>query len=642
MQIQESTPTLRPFAIRKWIIAILASWTFVSALFVVLTVHLINQSTLAQAHTKATEAFNKDQSFRFWGTMHGGVYVPETETTPSNEHLTNVDEKNIVTPLGKQLTLMNPAYMMRQLNESFSELYGMQGHITSLNPIRPQNAPDEWEAKALSKFEKGVTEVFEIVSEDGTQYARFMRPMPVKEGCLKCHGYQGYKVGEIRGGVSVRLQMAPFVAAGNKLMVESGAIIFVLWLFGCTLSLLGGKVLARNLRQQEAMALSLEKARNAAESANRAKSVFLANMSHEIRTPLNGIMGMLQLCKTAPMTEEQQEYVDAATGSSERLTMLLSDILDISMAETGVMELRAAPFSLPAVIKETDKLFRAAAQQSGLQLKAEVDSDCPTLIGDAVRLQQVLTNLVGNAIKFTRQGHVSISAQLLTPLNQDQSRVLFTVSDTGYGIPDEQLDRLFQPFSQMDEGHSRNFQGAGLGLSICARLVHLMGTEMAISSDEEQGTTIAFSITFDHAEPSAVPANIQTEIPSLPNFELDVLLAEDDRVSAIAAERMMSKMGCSVTTVGNGRLALDALKRQAYDLIVMDIQMPEMDGLAATRGIREGHAGKAVKDIPIIALTAHAMEEDINRALEAGMSQGLTKPISMDRLIATLGRYAGD
>ena len=628
------------FSVRKWTIVSLVCWTLVCTIFALYSFMLIEESTLAQVHTKAREAFNKDQSFRYWATEHGGVYVPRTQKTPSNPYLTNVEERDITTPKGRPLTLMNPAYMVRQLNESFSSLYGMQGHITSLKPLRPQNGPDDWEEKALMAFENGTEEVYEVVEEEGHEYARLIRPMPVMQGCLKCHEHQGYKLGDVRGGVSVRVPLTPFMPARNSLILQSGILFTLLWLAGGGLTIFGAFLLANNLRERESMTKTLHKAKAAAEAANSAKTVFLANMSHEIRTPLNGIVGMLQLFHSTPLSNEQTEYADAAMESSERLTDLLSDILDLSMAETGVMELRREPLELTTVFGLTQKLFNATIRQSGLDLTFFINPDIPTgLQGDAVRLEQILTNVIGNSVKFTDKGCIRVEAHNLPSASPETCRILFSVADTGRGIADDKLTRLFEPFTQEDEGYNKSYQGAGLGLSICKRLVELMGGDMVVTSEVGEGTVVYFSAKFDIASTPQAQTSAPESDTGLPCLDLTILLAEDDRVSRLAAQRIMERGGCSVTSVENGVQALDALRKGHFDLVVMDIQMPEMDGMEATRAIRAGDAGSANTDIPVIALTAYAMDDDRKNFTRAGMNGYIAKPIDIQAMLAELSQY---
>lgn len=632
--------TQSDFPVKRGIVILITLWSVVAIIFAVNSYYLVGKSIDAQVHAKSVEAFNKDQSFRFWGTMHGGVYVPQTEETPPNPYLTNVKERDITTPGGQRLTLMNPAYMIRQLNENFSTLYGVKGHITSLKPLRPENGPDEWERQALLKLEQGSTEVYTITDLDGEKHARFMRPMHTTEGCLKCHAHQGYKVGDVRGGVSIAIPMGRFIEDGNQHMIESVVFILILWIFGVTLILFGGNMLIKNFRARDALAHSLRTAKQEAETANHAKTIFLANMSHEIRTPLNGIVGMLQLFRTTPMSPEQGEFIDAATSSSERLTSLLANILDLSMAETGVLELRNEPFRVDTLLQQTGQLFEAICQQSDLKICFDVAPETPTLMGDPIRLQQVITNLVGNAIKFTDSGSVCVTAAPLSPIREGQCRMFFQVEDTGRGIPDDQLGNMFKPFSQMDSGYMRGYQGAGLGLSICKRLLKIMGGNLAMSSAPGEGTTVSFSLSFDIAPTQPKRQSVSNKPQEYHHLGLNILLAEDDRVSAMVAEKLLAKLGCEVHTAENGQLALDLLRDNEYDAAIIDIQMPVMDGIETTRAIRNGDAGDDRRDIPIIALTAFALRDDRERIFEAGVSDYITKPLDMAMLITVLSRYA--
>ena len=386
--------------------------------------------------------------------------------------------------------------------------------------------------------------------------------------------------------------------------------------------------------QMQAAMESLREAKMAAEAANIAKSEFLANMSHEIRTPVNGVMGMLQILQTTALTPEQLDCASKAVQSCQRLVNLLSDILDLSRIEAGKLALHPAPMDIRDVFGHTLDLFKAVARERGTLLRFEAAPSIPArVLGDAARLQQVLVNLVGNSLKFTQAGHVEVEAEALTPVRPNQCRILFTVSDTGIGIPDEKLPLLFKPFAQAHGGYARAHQGAGLGLSICKRLVDLMDGRISVISEAGKGTSISFSLSFPV---DTDLARLDTPRRTDDTVSLQgkrILLAEDDPVSAMAGTMLLRKQGAEVTHVQDGGQALKALERAAFDLVLMDVQMPSMDGVEATRAIRSGLAGHAARNVPIIAMTAYAMSGDREVFLDAGMNAYIAKPMAVAELL---------
>ncbi|NDV21227.1 ATP-binding protein [Desulfovibrio sp. JC022] len=383
----------------------------------------------------------------------------------------------------------------------------------------------------------------------------------------------------------------------------------------------------------------LIQAKELAESANRAKSEFLANMSHEIRTPLNGILGMLQLLKLTPLDKEQLEYINLAVMGAKRLTTLLSDILDLSRVEAGKLSIESSPFQLNELLHNIADLYRPAAHQKKLTIKLSPHPATQCLVkGDAARLQQVLTNILGNAIKFTESGDILIETYPLPAPSPDHTKILFSITDTGPGIPDSKLDELFTPFTQGNVGFDRPHQGAGLGLTICKQLVQLMGGNIAIESELGKGTTIHFCINFGTTS-SQLPQPIKADENNIHPVKMKILLAEDEIISRLAAKKQMELNGCEVTAVENGRLALEKVSAEKFHIIMMDIQMPIMDGIATTQAIRDGEAGKQNQNIPIIAMTAYAMKGDREKFIKSGMDDYLAKPIDKHDLLKILNKY---
>ncbi|MHC1711693.1 MAG: chemotaxis protein CheB [Solidesulfovibrio sp.] len=379
-------------------------------------------------------------------------------------------------------------------------------------------------------------------------------------------------------------------------------------------------------------------AKQAAEAASLAKSEFLANMSHEIRTPLNGVLGMLQLMQSTSLDTEQVEYVDNAVKSSKRLTRLLSDILDLSMVESGKLTIRQAPCSPAEIRGSVIDLFALPAREKGLTLSVSLGAAMPErIVADEARLRQILFNLVGNAVKFTDHGMVSLDISPASSRFDAKNRILVTVTDTGIGIPQEQVQAIFEPFGQVEGVYMRRFGGAGLGLSIVRRLVALMGGEIAVDSEEGRGTTMYVSLPIQTA--AQTDRNTGGREPKSSSLSgLRLLLAEDDAVSMLSFTRMLQKAGHRVDVAEDGAKALLLLAKQDYDCILMDVQMPVMDGVAATRAIRGDATLGAKARIPIIAMTAYAMTGDRERFLAAGMDDYVGKPVEMDDLEQAIQR----
>ena len=401
----------------------------------------------------------------------------------------------------------------------------------------------------------------------------------------------------------------------------------------------------RDISSRKKIMLELEAAKELAFAANKAKSEFLANMSHEVRTPMNGVLGMLQLMTMTSLDDEQFEYVETAMASGESLLTIINDILDYSKIEAGKLQMIPEEFQIRELVKPLMLSFKTAINHQKVSLLCSIAPDVPTiLIADHVRIRQILYNLVGNAVKFTEQGEIHINIRTLEEIGSNQVRLECTIADTGIGVPEDIGDELFEPFTQIESPRQKKVKGTGLGLSIVKQLVTRMEGTVQLNRNDALGTTVTFTLVVGIGELRSAPelSTILTPILTSPSRRLSTLVVEDEQINQQILQAILTKLGHRSTIASDGHLALELLKTQQFDIVLMDVQMPELDGIETTKIIRSSNKFRHVQNIPIIALTAYAMAGDKDKCLDAGMDSYLSKPVDIKALEKRLKTLTAD
>jgi len=492
----------------------LAGWTVALTASVMWELTLLQRQALDLASFQAEGAFDRDLSYLSWNARLGGVYADADRIAP-NPYL-KVEHRDLDTAAGR-LTMVSPSYMTRLAHGISAEVTGVISHITSLNPIRPQNAPSEWEAAALRAFEDGSAEVRQLDhTPDGAEVLRFMRPLIVSEPCLKCHAQQGYAVGDVRGGISVSIPLAPIAAILAP--PRQGTILAHLgvWFLGALGIGLGARKMTRLNERVEAAREAAQAACRRAEATDRAKSQFLASMSHELRTPLNAILGFSELMEQktfGPLGHPQYAgYIGDIRTSGEHLLSLVNDVLDLSKIEAGRMTLEERVVPLETIVREVAGLMQAEAARSGLLMRVDIAPELPDLRGDARAIRQMLLNLIGNAVKFTPDGgRIRVAATLRPDGGQDLS-----VKDSGCGMSQADLDHVMEPFFQAAGPIMPDRPGTGLGLALVKGFMDLHGGTIILDSQPGRGTTVTLRFPPDRTIPTKtdrVRSDLQTALP---------------------------------------------------------------------------------------------------------------------------------
>ena len=573
------------------------------------------------AEYQARAFFQQILAARAWNAAHGGVFVPVGPNVAPNPHLP-ATERSLATASGETLVRLNPAYMTRQIADIAALNAGVHFHITSLAPIRPENAPDAWERESLAELPSEGR--FELVfgGADKGQF-RFMAPLLTEESCRGCH--PGAVVGTARGGISVSAPAGPLLASrdrNQRTLATTYGIIWVVGLLG-----IGGSTFEISRRREKAEALS------------RMKSRFLANMSHDMRTPLTGIIGLSERLLGEQLSPRAERYAKLVIHSAGSLLEIVGDILDVSRLDSGRLELEARPFSLRRAVEQTSSIFAFTAKEKGLDFTVQVGPEVPAcLLGDAFRYRQVLANLLGNAVKFTERGGVGLTVELDPAQSSSGVRVRTVVADTGVGIAPEDQGRVFECFSQVDDSLSRRHAGSGLGLCIARELARMMGGDIAVESAPGRGSAFVFTAVLGLGAPAQLPEEAvgRTDTPAVgpdPALAgLRVLVVDDHNANRILLNDILREDGAEARLAAGGPEALALLRKAPSDLLLLDLQMPGMDGVEVVRRVRALEAELGRERMPILILTAFALPED-QALLPASEIEGVVgKPIDVTAL----------
>ena len=719
---------------------------------------------------------------RFWNSVHGGIYVPVTDKTPPNKYL-DVPNRDITTSDNKKLTLMNPSYMNRQI----SEIAKMQNTATfrlfSINPLRPENKANNIEKDNYKKFIKGKKEILTLLNINDKQVYNYMRPIRLERTCIKCH--KDSLAGSIHGGISINLPAESFMNYIKNEQRQMLILLFIIYILGIAIILF----IRTRVKRKIEFTRKINDAKNHAVLANRLKTEFLANMSHEIRTPMNAVLGSAELLSETKLAPNQTKYINTVLKSGEKVLRLINDILDLSKVEAGLLELDIVNFNLKLLVEGVVDILSIMANEKDLLLTYHIDSDVPlNLNGDIMRLEQILINLINNAIKFTVKGEVKL---IIKKVNQDKMLsdseksleksnienemmyLMFSVIDTGIGIPEDKLHYIFNSFYQVEGARTKTRSGTGLGLTISKKLVNLMGGKIWTERNQDVGSTFNLIIPFNFSEDNIIhtikpeifgssfrvlllndlkntkfkgnsileqlgisvniiendessiaefkkaqkstnpynlifwkigtdvsdlserikvfktvfndkivailPSKIKQEVveylnsaqvkylnePLIPseivrvfneirsetnkstkkipvnsevekqkkNNQLKILLIEDNEENRMIVKAFLKKTDYIIKSANDGQIGLDMFIKNKYNLVLMDMQMPIMDGYSCTCEIRKWENENKKLETPIIALTAYALKEEVKKCFDAGCNAYLGKPFKKTDLL---------
>lgn len=578
--------------------------------------------------------FKEIETAWLWNARHGGVYVPVTKSIQPNPYLEDPN-RDVITTKGVKLTKINPAFMIRQIAKIAKEKSNIQYHLTSLKPLRPKNRANSWEKKALLSFEKGKREFLEL--DESTGSYRYMATLYVEESCMRCHAIQGYKVGDIRGGVSITIPGADFIEIIRTSKINLGIIHL--------LTMVLGIVVFSIFKIYSDKQIKIIEEKNRSLATAKAISDFLSKMSHEFRTPLNAILGFSQvLSRNENLGEYDRKNISIIKKSGEYLLSLINDVLDMSKIEAEALTLNYKNFDLFQVLEEIEDMFQIRAEKNNIKLSFKISPGVPRYIrSDELKLRQVIVNLLSNAFKFTEEGSIQLRLRVdksKPGTGEKISWITGEVEDSGRGIPPEQMDSIFKAFFQAEAGKEAS-EGTGLGLAISQKFAQLMGGDLSVKSEIGKGSLFSFNIKVNTINPSDIPSRKSaTRVTGLlegePNYR--ILVVDDRSSNRQLMVEFLAPIGFELKEASNGKEAIEVFDQWSPHLIWMDMRMPVMNGYEATRRIKETDKGRATI---IIAQSASILEEERVAALSAGCEDFIRKPFKEEELYLAIEKHLG-
>lgn len=602
-----------------WLLFIVSSFTWNYVLLI------SNNNKLV--HNRAKAIFQQIVVTRSWNSSHGGLYVPVTPQTQPNPYLED-SLRDLVTVDGQLLTKINPAYMTRQISEINASNASLRFHITSLNPIRPDNVADEWEKMALKSFESGVPEKMERVKNNSVPEYRYMAPLTTERSCLQCHAKQGYKEGEVRGGISISFPATLYLNGIRKHTFFLALVHFFL-LFGGIFGLWA------YYRMSNKYLADTEKRNMQLEQINATKNKLFSIIAHDLRNPFNSILGFAEMLMNdyEKFSDSQRKEIIALIDKSSKNTFeLLENLLLWSKIQIDKIEITKEKVQLKRLTSEALSAYKHVAQRKSISLEVNVPEEI-YVHADEFTTKITIANLFSNAIKFTpANGSIRIDAA------RQQNFVEVSISDTGIGIPVEKIPGLFSAAGIGSTRGTGNEKGSGLGLTLCKEFVEKNGGQIWVESETGKGSSFCFTLPYGNEQATAAGGpQLQASVIKEGVKKLKILIADDDEVSILLIENFIEEIDKVILKARTGAEAIIICRDHPdLDLILMDARMPEMNGYEATQRIREFN-----KEVIIIAQTAEGFAGDREKAIDAGCNDYISKPINNEDLLALIEKYFG-